>query len=98
LVLSPLSLSAPWIASAGWPAHIPTAAEIPRFVCQDVAVATWQEILIVRATPPPPEEVVVEENPFILPALTAPALLETNLRPKRARGPTLDYKAMHEGS
>jgi hypothetical protein len=38
-----------------------------------------------------------EEDPFILPASTAPALLQTNSRPKRARGPTLDYKAMHEG-
>ena len=38
----------------------------------------------------------VQEDPFILPASTAPALLETNSRPKRARGPTLDYKAMHE--
>jgi hypothetical protein len=43
------------------------------------------------------EEEEEEENPFILPASTAPALLQTNARPKRARGPTLDYKAMHEG-
>ena len=38
-----------------------------------------------------------EEDPLVLPASTAPALLETNVRPKRARGPTLNYKAMHEG-
>jgi hypothetical protein len=37
-----------------------------------------------------------EDDPFILPALIAPALLQTNSRPKRAREPTLDYKAMYE--
>jgi hypothetical protein len=42
------------------------------------------------------EEIVEEENPFILPASPAPGLLETNLRPKRAQGPTLDYKPMHK--
>lgn len=59
---------------------------------------------VARATPlpfkdslPAPQEEEKEENPFILPASTAPALLQTNARPKRARGPTLDYKAMHEG-
>ena len=72
-----------------------------------------EEILFVRATPPlaeeaqeeeTPQEAVeveraaeVQEDPFVLPASTAPALLETNSRPKRARGRTLDYKAMHEG-
>jgi hypothetical protein len=43
------------------------------------------------------EEEEEEENLFILPALTAPALLQTNVRLKRARGPTLDYKVIHEG-
>jgi hypothetical protein len=43
------------------------------------------------------EEKKEQKNPFILSASTAPALLETNPRPKWARGPTLDYKAMHEG-
>jgi hypothetical protein len=38
-----------------------------------------------------------EKDSFVLPALTAPALLQTNARLKRARGPTLDYKAMHKG-
>ena len=38
-----------------------------------------------------------KQDPFVLPVSTAPALLQTNARPKRARGPTLDYKAMHEG-
>lgn len=60
------------------------------------------EELLVRATPAPPQDSLLlpseeEENPFILPASTAPALLQTDARPKRARGPTLDYKAMHEG-
>ncbi|KAF7511470.1 hypothetical protein GJ744_004659 [Endocarpon pusillum] len=44
-----------------------------------------------------PQEENKEENPFVLPALTAPVLLQTNARPKRATGPTLDYKAMHKG-
>jgi hypothetical protein len=43
------------------------------------------------------EELPEEPDPFILPASTAPALLESSSRPKRARGPTLDYKVMHEG-
>jgi hypothetical protein len=38
-----------------------------------------------------------EKGSFVLPASTAPALLQTNARPKRARGPTLDYKAINEG-
>jgi hypothetical protein len=38
----------------------------------------------------------VIEDPFILPALTASALLQTSSRPKRAQGPTLDYKTMHK--
>ncbi|ERF73132.1 hypothetical protein EPUS_09150 [Endocarpon pusillum Z07020] len=77
-----------------------------------VVTGQEDEILVIRETPPPPEELVAgatplpleddlpapwEENPFILPASTAPALLQTNARPKRARGPTLDYKAIHEG-
>jgi hypothetical protein len=33
-----------------------------------------------------------EENPFILFISTAPVLLQTNVRPKRAKGLTLDYK------
>ena len=89
-----------------------TAVEIPQFDSRDVAVVTGQqnEILIIKATPPPPEELVVratpppdslptlqEEDPFVLSASTAPALLQTNARPKRARGATLNYKAMHEG-
>ncbi|ERF76510.1 hypothetical protein EPUS_08902 [Endocarpon pusillum Z07020] len=49
------------------------------------------------STPQQEEEEEEEEDPFVLPASTAPALLQTNARPKRARGPTLDYKAMHEG-
>jgi hypothetical protein len=47
--------------------------------------------------PEEPQEPQEERDPFILPASTAPALLESSTRPKRARGPTLDYKAMHEG-
>ncbi|KAF7510283.1 hypothetical protein GJ744_006779 [Endocarpon pusillum] len=56
---------------------------------------------VTRATPLPTEDSLSvpqeenkeenkEENLFILPASTAPALLQTNARPKRARGPTLD--------
>ncbi|KAF7507265.1 hypothetical protein GJ744_010823 [Endocarpon pusillum] len=85
-----------------------TAAEILQF-----DPGQQDEILIRATPPPPSEESVTratllptedslpvsqeEENPFILPASTAPALLQTNAQPKRARGPTLDYKAMHEG-
>jgi hypothetical protein len=36
-------------------------------------------------------------NLYVLPASTAPGLLQTNSRPKRARGQTSDYKAVHEG-
>jgi hypothetical protein len=74
---------------------------MPRFGPQDVR--PLDETLVVRATPPPPltEAITmvskVIEDPFVLPASTAPALLQTSSRPKRARGPTLDYKAMHEG-
>ncbi|ERF71294.1 hypothetical protein EPUS_03448 [Endocarpon pusillum Z07020] len=89
-----------------------TATDIPQFGLRDVAVVTGQQnkILVIKATPPPPEKLVVratppqdslpapqEEDPFVLPASTAPALLQTNVRPKRARGATLNYKAMHEG-
>jgi hypothetical protein len=90
-----------------------TTVERSQFGPRDVATAEQQaEILLIRATPPPPEKLVVramppppettlltpyEEDPYILPASTAPTLLQTNLRPKRARGSTLDYKAMHEG-
>jgi hypothetical protein len=42
--------------------------------------------------------VAKEDDPFVLPASTAPALLQSNSRPKRTRGPALDYKAMHEGT
>jgi hypothetical protein len=45
----------------------------------------------------PQEEPQEEQDQFVLPPSTAPALLENSTRPKRARGPTLDYKAMHEG-
>jgi hypothetical protein len=45
-------------------------------------------------SPAPAEE---DEDPFILPASIAPALLQTVGRPKLARGQTLNYKAMHEG-
>ena len=38
-----------------------------------------------------------EKNSFVLSASTASVLLQTNARPKWARGPTLNYKAMHEG-
>ena len=69
-----------------------SGAQTPHFGSTDVTEQE-DEVLIVRATPPPAEK----EDPFVLPASTAPALLETNSRPKRARGPTLDYKAMHEG-
>jgi hypothetical protein len=80
---------------------MPTAAQMPRFGPRDVA----DEVVVVRATPPPIEAISIAqqeeekeaEDPFVLPASTAPALLQTNSRPKRARGPTLDYKAMHEG-
>jgi hypothetical protein len=61
---------------------------------------------IIRETPPPTREhspatedtavAPQREDPFALPASTAPALLQTNSRSKRARGQTLDYKAMYE--
>jgi hypothetical protein len=76
---------------------------MPRFGPRDVTMVTGRqdEVLIIRATPPPLEEALPtaqqKQDPFVLPASTAPALLETNLRSKRARGPTLDYKAMHKG-
>ena len=55
-----------------------------------------------NATPTPMEKerslaALEEENPFVLPASTAPALLQTISRPKKARGQTIDYKAIHEG-
>ena len=58
------------------------------------------EELVIRTTSAPSENnlstPLEEKNLFILPASTAPALLQTNARPKRARGPTLDYKVMYE--
>jgi hypothetical protein len=75
-----------------------TALETAHFGPEDV-VQQRGEILVVRATPPPTAEspAPVEEDQFILPASTAPALLQTAGRPKRARGQTLNYKPMHEG-
>jgi hypothetical protein len=81
----------------------------PRVGSKELAVVTGQgdEVLLIRATPPPAQEVTgwpgelpaqpEEDDKFVLPALTAPTLLQSNSRPKRARGPTSDYKAMHEG-
>jgi hypothetical protein len=43
------------------------------------------------------EEPQEEQDPFVLPPSTAPALLENSTRPKRARGPTLDYKIIYKG-
>lgn len=68
----------------------------------DVVIAVDDEVLVVRATPPLTQREysptpLEEEDPFALPALIAPALLQTTARLKRARGPTLDYKAMREG-
>lgn len=85
------------------PQDVPTSTQMRLFSPRGFAVVTGKqyEILVVRATPPPPGEdspaAQVEMDPFILPASTAPALLEPDARPKRARGRTLDYKAMRDG-
>jgi hypothetical protein len=77
-----------------------TALKTVHFGPEDV-VQQRGEIVVVRATPTPtaesPAPVVEEDDPFILPALTALALSQTAGRPKRARGQTLNYKAIHEG-
>lgn len=44
----------------------------------------------------PQEEPQKEQDPFVLPPSTAPALLENLIRSKHARGPTLDYKTIYE--
>jgi hypothetical protein len=66
-----------------------------------ILLLTPSEELVIRTMPSPLEDSLPvpwkEENPFVLPASTAPALLQMNAQPKRARGLTLDYKAMHEG-
>ena len=86
--------------------------EIPQFGSRDVVVVIGQqnEILIIKATPSFLKKLVVrttsspdslsafqKKDPFVLSVSTVPALLQTNTRPKRARGATLNYKAMHEG-
>ena len=58
------------------------------------------EKLVVKTTSAPSENSLStslkEENLFILSVSTAPVLLQTNARPKRTRGSTLDYKTMYE--
>jgi PAS domain-containing protein len=84
------------------------AAEILTFSSRAAAGsgATPQEEIIRETTPPireyspAAEDIAVapyRENPFALPASTAPALLQTILRSKRARGQTLNYKTMYKG-
>jgi hypothetical protein len=65
--------------------------------CHFTAICVLSSLLLLKPLIEYVFTVVQEEEILILPALTAPALLQTNSRPKRGRGPTLDYKAMHEG-
>jgi hypothetical protein len=74
---------------------------MPCFSSEDAAIILRQEnkILIIRTTLLLIDALLTaleKKNPFILPVLTAPALLQTNARPKRARRQTLDYKTMHK--
>jgi hypothetical protein len=76
------------------------AVQATHFGLRDIAVKTGRqdEIIIIPGTPPPTDEKenlparLEEEDPYVLPASTAPALLQTNSKPKRACWLTLDYK------